>query len=97
LAFSPPNEEETSKISQEEYDAYFIQKMNELSNIVSEDFYALCRNRKVTLTMEYVTINNFFENLKIAARLKITNLLFSIYDKELSSPNREAPTYHLFT
>ena len=97
LGFSLANEEQKSKILQEGYDAYFIQQMNELSNIGSEDFYALCGLGKVSLTMEYIIFHNFLENLKKEARLKIANLLVSIYDRELSSPNKEAFTYHLFT
>jgi hypothetical protein len=53
LGFSQANEVQKSKILQEGYDAYFIQKMNKLSNIGSEDFYVLCRLGKVSLTMGY--------------------------------------------
>ena len=61
LGFSPPNEEQKLKILQEGYDAYFIQQMKELSNIGSEDFYALCRIGKVNLTMEYGIFHNFLK------------------------------------
>ena len=61
LGFSLADEEQKSRILQEGYDAYFIQQMNELSHIGSEDFYALCRIGKVNLTMEYGIFHNFLK------------------------------------
>jgi hypothetical protein len=91
-------EEQKSKILQEGYDAYFIQQMNELYKYQAlKIFMRFAELGKVSLTMEYIIFHNFLENLKKEARLKIANLLVSIYDRELSSPNREAFTYHLFT
>jgi len=97
LGFSTLNEEQTDKISQEGYDTYFIECMNELSNIGIDSFHALCAIGKVSLTMEYVIFHCFYENLKKESRLKIAKLLVNVYDRELAYPSQESPTYHLFS
>ena len=75
LGFFEINPSNITEIRNVGYDRFFLDRMNGITEIGTEEFYNLASAGLVGLTTEFVVYHNFYDRLTACARSRLSNLL----------------------